>query len=56
MFTTENTSGFTASDLELMNEALEILIANGMDEKNASDIVNNNWQENGNTVETLTAR
>lgn len=56
MFTAENTAGFTASDLELMNEALGVLVAAGVDESNASDIINNNWQESGNTVETLTAR
>jgi hypothetical protein len=56
MFTTENTTGFSASDLELMNEALSILVDDGMDESNASDIINNNWQEAGNTIESLTAR
>lgn len=56
MFTMDNTEGFTADDLDLMNEALEILLADGIDESNASDIVNNNWQESGNTVDSLTAR
>ena len=56
MFTLDNTQGFTKSDLDLMNEALEILIADGIDESNASDIVNNNWMEEGNTVESLIQR
>jgi hypothetical protein len=54
MFTMDNTAGFTQDDLDLMNEALEVLIAEGMDESNASDIINNNWMEDGNTVESLT--
>ena len=53
MFTSDNTEGFTAADLNIMNEALEILIAGGMDEKNASDRINNNWQPDGNTVTAL---
>lgn len=55
MFTMENTSGFTQDDLKLLNEALKVLLAGGMDEKNAADHVNNRWRESGNTVETLTA-
>ena len=54
MFTLDNTEGFTAADLKLMNEALEILVAGGMDEQNASARINNKWRSNGNTVETLT--
>lgn len=54
MFTMDNTQDFTQSDLDLMNKALEILMADGMDESNASDIINNNWQESGNTVDSLT--
>ncbi len=55
MFTMENTEGFTQPDLDLMNEAVSILMADGVDEKNAQDIVNNNWRY-GNTVESLTRR
>lgn len=56
MFTMDNTEGFTSDDLDLMNEALDILVADGIDESNASDIINNNWMPDGNTVETLTKR
>lgn len=56
MFRMNNTQGFTQADLDLMNEALEILLADGIDESNASDIVNNNWLPDGNTVESLTQR
>ena len=56
MFTTENTNGFTSTDLELMNQAVAVLTAQGIDESNAADIVNNNWQPSGNTIESLTAR
>ena len=47
MFTLSNTQGFNQADLDLMNKALAILTADGIDESNASDIVNNNWQESG---------
>lgn len=56
MFTMDNTQGFTEADLDLMNEAVEVLIADGIDESNACDIVNNNWMPEGNTVESLTTR
>lgn len=56
MFTMDNTEGFTQDDLDLMNEALEILVADGMDEKNASDLINNNWSDGENTVESLARR
>lgn len=54
MFTLENTDGFTSADCDLMNQAVQALMDRGIDEKNASDIVNNNWMESGNTVESLT--
>ena len=53
MFRMDNTEGFTQADLDLMNEALEALLADGIDGSNASDIINNNWMPDGNTVETL---
>lgn len=56
MFRMDNTEGFTQGDLDLMNEALAIMIDDGVDESNASDIVNNNWQPGGNTVESLIKR
>jgi hypothetical protein len=40
-FTTDNTDGFTSEELDLMNEAIEILVERGMDESNASDQINN---------------
>jgi len=55
MFTLDNSSGFSAADLQLMNQAMRLLIEDGIPEKNAADIVNNNWQESGNTVATLAA-
>ena len=55
MFTKENTQGFSASDLELLNKALAVLVNEGVDESYASDIVNNNWIEEGNCVESLCA-
>ncbi len=64
MFTLDNTAGFTQADLDLLNQAAAVLIERGVDEKNAADIVNNNWhrtllrygpiaQQTGNTVKRL---
>lgn len=55
MYTLDNTSGFTQADCDLLNQSVAVLMGRGIDEKNASDIVNNNWQEADNTVESLTA-
>ena len=55
MFHLHNTAGFTQSECDLMNSAIVVLARLGVDESNASDIVNNNWDVNGsNTVESLT--
>ena len=64
MFTQENTDGFSDSDLELMNSALTVYIKRnrkdddseyniGQIEKSGSDLINNNWNESGNTIESL---
>lgn len=42
-FTDMNTEGFTESDLETLNEAMDILIADGWDEQAATDKLNNAW-------------
>lgn len=55
IFTAENTNGFSASDLEIMNAAATSLIYRGFYEVNAASRVNNNWVIGGiNTIETLT--
>ena len=57
MFDLNNTSGFSQDDLVLLNRAMQILVEKGgVDESNAADIVNNNWEEASNTVESLTGR
>ena len=53
MFTLENTNGFTVANLEIMNAAHAKLVAHGIHESNASDIVNDNWTGDGDTVESL---
>ena len=55
MFTLDTTDGFTQSDLDILNSAQALLMERGIDESNAADIVNNNWRESGNTVESLAA-
>ena len=54
MFDLNNTNGFSQDDLVLLNRAMQILVERGVDESNAADIVNNNWDETENTVESLT--
>lgn len=56
MFDLNNTNGFSQDDLVLLNRAMQILVESGVDESNAADIVNNNWDETENTVESLTGR
>ena len=54
MFNINNTSGFSQDDLVMLNRAMQILVESGVDESNAADIVNNNWEPTGNTVGSLT--
>ncbi len=54
MFDLNNTEGFSQDDILLLNTAMKILMESGVDESNAADIVNNNWEEAGNTVASLT--
>lgn len=53
MFTMDNTEDFSATDLVLLNQALTVLVEQGMEENAASDRINNNWQPEGNTIESL---
>ena len=54
MFDLNNTEGFSQDDVILLNTAMKILMESGVDESNAADIVNNNWEEASNTIESLT--
>ncbi len=54
MFDLNNTEGFSQDDIILLNTAMKILVESGVDESNAAGIVNNNWDETENTVESLT--
>jgi hypothetical protein len=57
MFNLNNTAGFTQSECDLLNCAIVVLTRSGVDESNASDIVNNNWDVSGNnTIESLITR
>lgn len=53
MFTLENTEGFGAANIELMNKAVAKLMGRGIEESNAQDIVNDNWVGSGDTLESL---
>lgn len=53
MFTPDNSTGFTDADFPLLNAAVAKLMARGVEESNACDIVGNNWREDGNTIESL---
>lgn len=52
MFTLDNTDGYTPAELEILNAVHAELVAAGIDEKNASDMVHNAYAE-GMTVEEL---
>ena len=53
MFTTDNTDGFTSTDLETMNEALTIRTGRGEDDQSASDAINNAWQAGANVEDLI---
>ena len=61
MFTLQNTEGFTKEDISLMNKALRTYLNQPFEsdedrdqaERYASDLINNNWQANGNTIASL---
>lgn len=54
MFDLNNTEGFSQDDIILLNTAMKTIMESGVDESNAADIVNNNWEETENTVDSLT--
>lgn len=49
----DNTEGLSPQELALLNAALAVRLAQGEDEKNSSDAINNAWTDNA-TIETLT--
>lgn len=52
-FRIDNTDGFTAQQLDELNAALEALVAEGWDEKAASDRLNNEWGPGVETADAL---
>ena len=52
MFTFDNTEGFTAAQLNILNEALRIRMERGEEITAAQDAINNAWVE-GATVADL---
>ena len=53
MFTIDNTEGFSQGQIDELNHALKILVAEGWDEKSASDRLNNEWTEYVQSAEKL---
>jgi len=56
MFTQDNTNGFSDSQLDMMNQAVEIILNGSTDAddvKNACDRVNNNFTGDNDTIESL---
>lgn len=43
MWTMENTDGFTQDQLDLINEARELMDVDGVDGSNVNDAINNAW-------------
>ena len=53
-FSMDNTNGYSQSDLDLLNKATETLSRHdGISKSEAAELVERNWQSQGNTVETL---
>jgi DNA-binding CsgD family transcriptional regulator len=53
-FSMDNTNGYSQSDLDLLNKATETLARhNGISKTEAAELVERNWQSEGNSVETL---
>lgn len=54
MWTMDNTEGFTQSQLDMINEARAMVVAqaDGVDSKNIDDAINNAWGEQD-TAEAL---
>jgi hypothetical protein len=54
MFTDNNTEGYSAAELVVLNDAFAIIAARnpGMDEANICDVINNAWV-GGETAEQL---
>lgn len=59
-FTIDNTEGFTSNQLDVLNEVLEMILADlpDLDPRDASDATSNAWVQNDtlNTPELLFAR
>ncbi len=53
MWTTDNTKGFTQDQLDFINEVLKELVADGVDESNANDIINNSWVDGIHSADDL---
>ncbi len=53
MWTMDNTEGFTQDQLDLINEVLPELIADGVDQSNANDLINNAWHDGIRTADDL---
>lgn len=58
MFSIDNTDGFTATQLDVLNAALKKLVAQGYETNEAHDKLNNAWSalDERNTVEQLVQR
>ena len=53
MWTMDNAEGFTQTQLDMINEVLTEVVTDGMDERNASDIINNAWVDSIHTAADL---
>ncbi len=54
MWTMDNTQGFTQDQLDLINDAIDLMDTDGIDESNVNDAINNAWAEQE-TAEELAA-
>lgn len=54
MWTMDNTQGFTQDQIDMINDAIDLMDTDGIDESNVNDAINNAWAGQ-NTAEKLAA-
>lgn len=54
MWTMDNTQGFTQDQLDMINDAINLMDTSGIDQSNIDDAINNAWCGQ-NTAEQLAA-
>lgn len=51
MWTMDNTQGFTQTQLDLINDAIDLMDTDGIAESNVNDAINNAWADQSTAAE-----